>query len=91
MNLITLMNEYIITANNIYIDLRDNLEIFQKEAVIIDEAKCYLVNYANLDDFEYDGAYAYETSDGYAIVYDELLIDLKTSDKQIVDYDVYYQ
>ena len=76
-----------VTANKAYIKLRDNIESFEKEALLIDEAKCYLINYGNLDDFEYDDAYIYETGDGYHISYSGLEIDLHTDDKMILDYD----
>lgn len=57
--------------------------------MIIDEAKCYLLNYGDLNDFNYLGAYAYEAGNGYRLVYNDLVIQLMVTDRIIVDYDYY--
>ena len=80
------MADYIINANKVYVLLQDSIDDFAIEAKIIDEAKCYLVNYGNLDDFDYDGAYTYETGKGYMLIYNGLVINLEIEDKMIVDY-----
>lgn len=80
------MSEFIINANNIYIELEDSIDSFEKEARIIDEAKCYLIIYGDLDDFEYDGGYAVSESFGYSIYYDDLVIKVEIEDGMISDY-----
>lgn len=79
------MSEFIINANKIYIELNDNISSFEQEARVIDEAKCYLINYKELDNFEYDGAYTYQTSYGYCLCYNELVIKLEIEDGMITD------
>lgn len=83
------MSEYIISADKVYILLNEAIDDFAREAKLIDEAKCYLVNYGNLDDFEYYGAYAYETGRGYNLIYNGQVINLEIEDKMIVDYSFY--
>ena len=80
------MSDYILNANTSFIYLKENVDSFYKEAKIIDEAKCYLVNYGNLDDFEYDDLYVYETGGGYDIVSDEFVVHLEVEDKMIKNY-----
>lgn len=85
-SLIIAMSDYIITSNNILIMLKDNIDSFEKEARIIDEAKCYLINYDTLDDFEYLGVSAYEVGNYYYINYDGLNIKLEVKDGMILSY-----
>lgn len=86
MSLLLAMSDFIINANDIYYLLKNDIDNFSKEAKVIDEAKCYLINYKNLDDFDYDGAYGYETGDGYKLIYDDLIINLVVEDGIITDY-----
>lgn len=81
------MSEYIITANNTLIKLREGIDSFKQEAMLIDEAKCYLVNHKDLDDFEYYGTYVEETGRGYNLYYGDLVIRLEIEDNMITDYD----
>lgn len=80
------MSEFIINSNSIYILLKESIDDFKQEAKIIDEAKCYLINNKNLDDFNYDGAYTYETGVGYCLIYNDLIINLEVEDGMITDY-----
>lgn len=80
------MNEYIINANNIFISLKDNIDNFEKEAIIIDELKCHLINFRNLDDFSYPGCDVYDTSVGYEIHYEGLMLSIEVEDGMIVNY-----
>lgn len=80
------MSEFIVNSNNVYVLLKENIDDFKCEAKIIDEAKCYLINYKDLDEFNYDGAYTYETGAGYCLVYNDLVINLETEDGMITDY-----
>ena len=86
LTIIVTMADYIINANKVYIMLKESIDEFDKEARIIDEAKCYLVNYENLDNFNYDGAYTYETGRGYMLIYNGLVINLEIEEKMISDY-----
>lgn len=81
------MSDYLITANTIFNDLKENKEQLFKEAALIDEAKCYLVNFHNLDDFEYGGAYVYGEDGNYYISYDGCTYVLDTNDEMILRYN----
>lgn len=85
-SLIIAMSDYIVNANNIFIKLKEYLESFEKEAMIIDEAKCYLINFDTLEGFEYLGSYAYSSGDTYYISYDGLTLKLDTYDGMILNY-----
>lgn len=76
----------ITTANNIYIKLEDNVELFEKEFYLIDEIKCHLINFGDLDEFEYDGAFIYEAGNKYHIQYEDLNIELEVKDGRIHNY-----
>lgn len=78
--------DYISTANLIFIKLEDNIDLFEKEFYLIDEIKCHLINYKDLDEFEYDGAYIYESNNKYHIRYEDLNIELEVNDGRIYDY-----
>lgn len=80
------MNEYIINANNICISLKDNIDNFEKEAIIIDELKCHLINFHDLDDFSYPGCDIYDTSVGYEINYDGLTLYIEVEEGMITNY-----
>lgn len=80
------MSDYLSSCNKVYALLKSSAESFKNEAQIIDEAKCYLINYKNLDDFEYDDAYIYETGGGYCLIYNELVINLEIEDGMISNY-----
>lgn len=84
--IILAVSDYLISANNIYYDIKNSLEYFKDEAIIIDEAKCHLINYKNLDDFSYNGAYAYETGSGYNLVYKGVVYSLEVDEGIILDY-----
>lgn len=80
------MSDYLISCNKVYGLLKSSSESFKREALLIDEAKCYLINYKNLDDYEYDGAYTYETGSGYCLVDSELVINLEIEEGMITNY-----
>lgn len=78
---------YIINANNIYIDLLNNVQEFQKEAEIIDDLKCYLINFNNLDEYYYPGVDINEISSGYEIIYDDRDLLIEVKEGMIVNYE----
>lgn len=88
MSLIVIKNDYIFKANNIYINLREYEDIFEKEAKVIGHAKCYILQNDDLDDYMVDGIYVsvYNTSNGYKLVFDEYVMELEVYDRQIVDF-----
>lgn len=81
------MNDYISNANNIYIDLKDNIASFENEAVIIDELKCYLINFHSLEGFYYPDLEYTETGNGYHIFFKGLNFNIDVEDGMIVDYN----
>lgn len=88
MSLILTMSEYIINANEIYIALKDNIEEFKKEALIIDYVKCVLINKEELNDFYIDETYVsvYQNAEYYYLDYDDIELKLEVVDGVIEDY-----
>lgn len=81
-----MMNEYIINANDIYISLEENITNFESEAIIIDELKCHLINFHNLDNFDYPGCYVNDYGNGYEISYKDLNFYIEVEDGMITNY-----
>lgn len=79
------MSETVCMANTIFIDLKENVASFEKEAYFIDEMKCHLMNYGNLDDFEYEDAQIDLIDNGYHIYFDGVEMDIEVEDKMIVN------
>lgn len=79
--------KYLSNGDNVLIDLKNNIDSFYEEAQIIDEIKCHLINYKNLDDYYNANVYIYETNNGYELIFngEDLLIEVKEG--IITDYD----
>lgn len=78
--------DYINTANNIYIDLENNIASFNNEASLIDNAKCYLINYDTLDGFDYYGTNVVSDGDTYYLEFEGKTIKLNTYEGMILSY-----
>lgn len=78
--------DYINTANNIYIDLENNIDSFKEEVSLIDNAKCYLINYKTLDGFDYYGTSVIEDGDTYYLEFEGKTIKLNTYEGMILSY-----
>lgn len=76
--------ESVKTANEIYIELKDNISSFEKEVNLLNEAKCYLANFDELDGFEYLDVEAYRYGNGYILEGQDLKIYVEIKDKMIV-------
>lgn len=71
------------SANEVFIKLRENISTFEKEAYLINEAKCYVANFETLDDFEIDDGYAYQSGNGYVLIYDDIKLYVELDGKMI--------
>lgn len=80
--------DYVITCDDTYIKLDEFYDSFAYEAYVINEAKCHLANYGNLDDFDLDGISIIKDNDDYYLYCNEMTLYLETSDLMIVDYSV---
>ena len=85
-SILVMMNEYIINANNIYFVLEKNIENFYNEAVIIDELKCHLINFHDLEDFDYPDCFVNDFYNGYEINYKNLHFYIEVEDGMIMNY-----
>lgn len=90
MSLIALKSDYIISANNVYNNLIQLEDIYEKQAQVISYAKYTLLRNEELEDYVINGIYVsvYKTSSGYELCFDEYSIDIDVYDKQIVDFSV---
>lgn len=83
-------SEYIITSNNVYIKLNEFVDSYKCEAELISSAKCDLLNYGKLEDFDIsDGTvYVYGNGDGYTLEHDGVTYNIKVEDSLIIDYSI---
>lgn len=89
MSIVILIADYIITANNIYINLDEFYDDFALEAKIINEAKCLVAN-DMLEDFYVDGylVSVYKDGSDYVLSYNGLDMAIKVEDKMITYLDI---
>lgn len=88
MSIVTVKSDYILKANSVYYNLKENETIFAKEAMVINHAKCILVRNEELEDFMIDGIYVrvYRNSNGYDMHFDGHVLSITVYEKQIVDF-----
>lgn len=91
LTIIMMMSEYIITANNVYINLNDFYDNFSIEAKIISEAKCIVANYGELKDFYIDEGYVSveDLNGSYVLSFNDLSYKISIEDKMITYYEAY--
>ena len=88
--MIMAMSDYLITSNNAYIDLEEFIDSFALEAELINEAKCFLINYHYLEDMNLSSgtAYFYQNGSNYNVEYAGLRFYIETNDQMITNYNV---
>lgn len=88
MSIVTVKSDYILKANSVYYNLKENETVFEREAMVINHAKCILVRNEELEDFMIDGIYVrvYRNSSGYDMHFDGYLLSITVYEKQIVDF-----
>lgn len=82
--------DYLIVLNKIDDNLYNFIGDFYDEAELINEAKCYLLNYSNLQDMPLSKGMAYVEKhlDGYDISYNGLNIYIEVEDNIVIDYTI---
>lgn len=82
--------EYVITANNVYINLGEFYDDFSIEAKIINEAKCQVANDKELTDFYIDEGLVsvYQLGSGYVLSFNGIEYKLTIEDKMITYYEI---
>lgn len=83
------MADYVITSNNIYINLDEFYDDFAIEAKIINEAKCLVAN-DMLEDFYIDEGLVsvYEDGSDYILSFGLLELAIKVEDRMITYMDI---
>lgn len=83
------MADYVITSNNIYINLDEFYDDFAIEAKIINEAKCLVAN-DMLEDFYIDEGLVsvYEDGSDYILSFGLLELSIKVEDRMITYMDI---
>lgn len=74
----------------VYNNLKEYQDLFSKETYIINHIKCLLVREEEVNSFYLDGflVEVMENSYGYDVYFDNYLMSIETSDKQIIDYKI---
>lgn len=89
LSIVMLIADYVITANNVYINLDEFYDNFVIEAHIINEAKCLVAN-DMLEDFYIDEGLVsvYEDGSDYILSFYDIDIGIKVEDKMIIYYEI---
>lgn len=90
MSLIALKSDHIIKADQVYYDLERFGELFAHEALVIDRAKCLLLQEGDLENYMAKGIYVSvdRNSDGFDLHYDSYVIHLSVYERQIINFYV---
>ena len=90
MSLIALRSDYIIKADQVYYDLECCEEMFAHEALVIERAKCLLLQEGELDDFPAGDVYVNVSlnDEGYDLYYECYRIHLYVNERQIINFYV---
>lgn len=83
MNLTIVNSKRLDVNNKTFIMLQENIETFKKEAILIEELKCYLINGQEILDFPY--ASVIYRGDYYLVEYEDLCFRIKVNDGLIID------
>ena len=80
--------DYLFTANNVYLNLKDYEQNYEKKCVVVSYVKCHLLQYESLEDFSIYGinVYVEENSKGYRIRFDDNTLDIVLNEYEIIDY-----
>ncbi len=90
MSLIALKADYIYKANSIYHKLEEFEDLFNKEALILNYAKCSLMKEDNLSDFYISGisVEVFDSKNGYDLYFLNYVMEIEVYEKQIIDFTV---
>lgn len=83
MNLTIANSARIDIHNETFIRLKENLDSFEKEVLLVSDLKCYLLN--GKDIMEYERAYVKDHGDYYLVSLDNLCLRIRVKDGLIVD------
>lgn len=77
-------------ANEVYLNLKESENVFEKEARVITKAKCILLKEQGLTDFSAGNmdVRVYRNRDGYELYFDGYVLVLAVYEKQIVDFEM---
>ena len=77
-------------ANEVYLNLKESENVFEKEARVITKAKCILLKEQGLTDFSAGNmdVRVYRNGDGYELYFDGYVLVLAVYEKQIVDFEM---
>ncbi len=91
--MISMKSEYILAADNVYMNLRKNEETFAKEAAVLSYAKCILMRNEPLEDFSVNGipVRVYGDNGIYELYYGGYRLEIYVYEKQIVDFYLFSQ
>ena len=91
--LISMKSEFILAADNVYLNLRENEKTFASEAAVISRAKCMLMRNEPLEDFYANGIYVRVYGDNgiYELYYQGYRLEIYVYEKQIVDFYLFSQ
>ncbi|MBO4918952.1 MAG: hypothetical protein J5365_02225 [Erysipelotrichaceae bacterium] len=86
-------SEFILAADNVYLNLRENEKTFASEAAVISRAKCMLMRNEPLEDFYANGIYVRVYGDNgiYELYYQGYRLEIYVYEKQIVDFYLFSQ
>ena len=89
--MVSMKSEYILAADGVYDNLRENEKTFRKEAAVISYAKCRLMQGETLEDFYTGGIYVRVYGDNgiYELYFEGFRLELFVYEKQIVDFYLY--
>ena len=77
-------------ANEVYLNLKEFENVFEKEERVITKAKCILLKEQELTEFSAGNMYVrvYRNRDGYELYFDGYVLVLAVYEKQIVDFEM---
>lgn len=84
-------SDFISKANNVFYLLKSYELSFEKEAKIINNVKCLLLQNKEIEDFYVDGncVNVENIGDSYLLFYDSYMFELKVQDKRIINFEIY--
>ena len=91
--MISMKSDYIIAADGVYLNLRENEKTFAKEAAVISYVKCALMQGRQPEDFYVNGIHVrvYGDNGVYELYYAGYRLQIYVYEKQIVDFYLYRQ
>ena len=86
--MISMKSEFILSADNVYMNLAENEKTFAREAAVLSYARCILMRNEPLEDFSINGIHVRVYGDNgiYELYYDSYRLEIYVYEKQIVDF-----